>query len=99
MAYTKSHFVKETLKDCLCETLKELEMSNWNEEGSKKAILQCDEMVGTFGSNQWACVTILNVLNRWHSLFDGMPTSQASFLSSSFFELGPTTTTIHGLSF
>lgn len=37
--YSYSSFVQETLKDCLCDTLKELKTKNCNEEGSKKVTL------------------------------------------------------------
>jgi hypothetical protein len=37
--YSNSSFAKETLKDCLCDTLKELKTRNSNEEGSKRVTL------------------------------------------------------------
>jgi hypothetical protein len=40
----KVPFVKETLKDHLRETLKELKMSNFNERGSNEATLQYDDV-------------------------------------------------------
>jgi hypothetical protein len=33
------------LKDCLRDTLKELKIINSNEEGLKKIIVQCDQML------------------------------------------------------
>jgi hypothetical protein len=41
----KAPFSKETLKDHLQETLKKLKMGNFNEESSKHATLQYDEIL------------------------------------------------------
>lgn len=37
--YSYSSFVEETLKDCLCDILKELKTKNSNEKGSKRVTI------------------------------------------------------------
>jgi hypothetical protein len=66
--YTDSHFVEETLKDRLRETLKEIKTDTSNEDNSTKVTLQCDDVL-----EQLKCTdrhAAWNVLKRRQSIID-----------------------------
>jgi hypothetical protein len=71
--YPNSSNVKETLKDELCDTLKELKIGNYNEEGLDNVTFQCDGHASK------------NVLNIHQNMMDGVPLHRlaARILSSS----------------
>jgi hypothetical protein len=80
-----SIYVKETLKDCLCDTLKELKTKISNEEGLKKATLQCDEVLECLKATNGH--VIKKVLKRHQSLLHGSLVFTPSTPSSSYVEL------------
>jgi hypothetical protein len=59
-------FVEQALEDHLCDTLKELKMKNYNEEGFEMTTLQNDEMLKCLkATNGYAS---RNVLKRCHNM-------------------------------
>jgi acetyl/propionyl-CoA carboxylase alpha subunit len=62
-------FVEDTLKDCFCDTLKELKIRISNEEGLERATLQCDEVLKHLSAMDGHVTK--NVLKRCQSLLDG----------------------------
>ena len=60
--HPESKFAEDTLKDRLCETLKELKTGTSNEEGSEKAVLQADDVLTRLrGTDSHATRNILKI--------------------------------------
>ncbi len=78
-------FVEEALEDHLCDTLKELEMKNYNEEGLEMPTLQRDEMLECLkATNGYAS---RNVLKRCHNIINGAPNSRIIICTFNSLEL------------
>jgi hypothetical protein len=67
--YPNSYHVEKTIKDHLRDTLKELKIETSNQEGSKKATLQCDQVLKHLKATNGHAIG--NVLQRCQSLIDG----------------------------
>jgi hypothetical protein len=80
-------FVEKTLKDHLHDTLKELKTITSNEEGLKRATLQCDEVLKRLKATNGHATN--NVLKRCQSLLDRSLGSTPSTPSSNYVELIP----------
>jgi hypothetical protein len=80
-----SIFVEEILKDHLHDTLKELKTITNNEEGSKRATLQCDEVLECLKAIDGHAIK--NILKRHQSLLHGSLVFTCSTPSFSFVEL------------
>ncbi len=77
-----SSIVEETLKDGLCDTLKELKIGNFNEEGLDNATFQCDDMLGHLRVIDGDASN--NVLKSHQNMMDGVPFHRLTiFISNS----------------
>jgi hypothetical protein len=79
--YPNSSIVEETLKDELCDTLKELKIGNSNEEGLDNATFQCDDMLRHLKVTDGHASK--NVLKRCQNMMDGVPFHMLATLFSS----------------
>jgi len=78
--YPNSSIVEETLKDGLCDTLKELKTRNSNEEGLDNATFQFDDMLGHLKVTNGDASK--NVLKRHQNMMDGVPFHRLTILIS-----------------
>jgi hypothetical protein len=62
-------FIEKTLKDHLCDTLKDLKIGTSNEEGLEKPTLQCDDVLEHLNAIDGHVTR--NVLKRCQNLLDG----------------------------
>ncbi len=79
--YPNSSNVEETLKDELCDTLKELKTGNYNEEGLDNVTFQYDDMLGHLKVIDGHASK--NALKRRRNMMDGVPLHRLATLISS----------------
>ncbi len=79
--YSNSLNVEETLKDELCDTLKELKTGNYNEKGLDNVTFQCDDMLGHLKVIDVHASK--NVVKRRQNMMDGVPLHRLATLISS----------------
>ncbi len=87
--YLDSYIVEETFKNWLWNILKKIKIWTSNVKGSKKAKLQCDEVLECLKATNLHATR--NVLKRCQSLIDGAPIAKTPSSTPSFSWFEPIT--------